>query len=977
MLLHCHTWFSLRYGTMREQELVNWLCNNGHEIIALTDINNTSAFFNTLRMARGKDLRMIPGIDFRNGIQHRFTGIAKTANGWEVLNRYLSEHLHAKKPFPERAPDLEDVYIIYPFNRERFFALKPNEYIGIRPDDLNLLELSTWRHHRNKLVACPTCSFLSKRDFNAHRLLRAIDNNCLLSKLPKSEQGLPSDLYLSKDAILHTYKHMPDLVENALQLLHSCTFDFEFGKPRNKQVFSESPDEDLRLLEALAKNGLQYRYASVTDEISQRLEKELSIIGEKQFTAYFLISWDIVRYARSKGYFYVGRGSGANSLVAYCLGITDVDPIALDLYFERFINLYRENPPDFDMDFSWKDREDVTRYIFEKHGHKYVALLGAYNTFQYRAAVREISKVFGLPAGEIDQLISGSGPKDEIGTLILRYSKYIEEFPNYLSIHAGGILISAQPIAAYSATFMPPKGFPTVHFDMHIAEDIGLYKFDVLSQRGLGHIKDAVLYIQKNQGVDVPIREVSQYIHDEGIRDLLKTGRTMGCFYVESPAMRQLLKKMGCTDYISLVAASSIIRPGVARSGMMQEYIRRYRFPEAREEAHPVMRDIMPETFGIMVYQEDVIKVAHYFAGLTLAESDVLRRGMSGKFRSREAFQRVKDRFFSNCREKGYSETLTSEVWFQIESFAGYSFSKGHSASYAVESFQSLFLKSRYPLEFMCAVVNNFGGFYRTEFYLHEARLAGAEILPPCINQSEALCRISGKTIYLGLAFIDGLERRLLRETLLERQQNGPFRDLDDYCERMQPPLEQLKKLIRAGAFDFAGETPKALYWKAHSRAGSARLLPATPLLFKEPAPNYLLPKFDYNNLERFYDQMEVFGFSLLNPFDWVQGETNHGILADQFNKQIGKWVEAIGYLVTIKPTRTAKGDRMYFGTFIDQSGQWIDTTHFPKAIEKHPFRGRGVYRISGTVDEAYGVCTITVNKLTLLPLKPDPRHAS
>jgi error-prone DNA polymerase len=962
---------------MSERALVDWLQESGHQAIAVTDINNTSAFFNVLRLARELPVRIIPGIDFRNGIQPCFIGIARSPIGWQALNTYLSEHLHAKKPFPERAPALEDVWVIYPFSKERFFALAPHEFVGVKPTDLGTLECSTWRHHPEKLVAMPECVFRNKRDYNTHRLLRAINNNCLLSKLPKRAHGQTTDLYLSANAVLQTYEHHPELLRNAQAILAACAFDFEFSKPQNKRVFSESPTEDSRLLEALARNGLQYRYTCVTDEIAERLEKELRIINEKQFTAYFLISWDIVRYARSRGYFYVGRGSGANSLVAYCLGITDVDPIALDLYFERFINLFRENPPDFDMDFSWKDREDVTRYIFEKHGYEHVALLGAYNTFQYRAAVREISKVFGLPAGEIDQLISGAAPRDEIGNLILRYSKYIENFPNYISIHAGGILISHAPIHAFSATFMPPKGFPTVFFDMHIAEDVGLYKFDVLSQRGLGHIKDAVTYIRQNKGVTVPIHEVSRYIDDPAIRELLRTGRTMGCFYVESPAMRQLLKKMGCTDYISLVAASSIIRPGVARSGMMQEYIRRYRFPEAREDAHPVMLNIMPETFGIMVYQEDVIKVAHYFAGLTLAEADILRRGMSGKFRSREAFQQVKDRFFSNCREKGYSETLTSEIWFQIESFAGYSFSKGHSASYAVESFQSLYLKSRFPLEFMCAVVNNFGGFYRAEYYLHEARLSGATIKGPCINESEALCKIVGDTIYMGLVFIDGLERNLIKQTLDDRACNGPYTDLEHYCERVQPPLEQLKKLIKSGAFEFTGANVKSLYWKAHANVGVGQVAEPTPTLFSEPAQHYELPEFEYQPIERAYDQMEVLGFSLLNPFELIAGAFDGRILAKDLPNLKGKKVQICGYLVSIKPTRTVKGDRMYFGTFLDAAGDWIDTTHFPKVHQKHPFRGRGVYQITGIVDESYGVYSITVSRLDLLPLKPDPRHTS
>jgi DNA polymerase-3 subunit alpha len=373
--------------------------------------------------------------------------------------------------------------------------------------------------------------------------------------------------------------------------------------------------------------------------------------------SYFLIAWDFTSYARSKGYFYVGRGSGANSIVAYLLRITDVDPLELDLYFERFINLYRKNPPDFDIDFSWTDRDDVTRYIFERFPS--ATLLCTYNTFQYSAAVRELGKVFGLPKVEIDVLSRGKyvpDRLDQLSKLVLRYSTYIHGLPSHLSVHAGGIVISEKPITWFSATFLPPKGYPTTQVSMLEAEDVGLYKFDVLSQRGLGKIYDA-LEMAKEQNPEEPphdIHDIAFFKQDERIKKLLRRALAMGCFYVESPAMRMLLIKLQVDTYLGLVAASSIIRPGVSQSGMMREYILRHRFPEKRKDAHPVLLDIMPDTYGVMVYQEDVIKVAHHFAGLTLAEADVLRRGMSGKFRSRAEFEKVRERFFSNCQKRGH-----------------------------------------------------------------------------------------------------------------------------------------------------------------------------------------------------------------------------------------------------------------------------------------------------------------------------------
>ncbi len=314
-----------------------------------------------------------------------------------------------------------------------------------------------------------------------------------------------------------------------------------------------------------------------------------------------------------------------------------------------------------------------------------------------------------------------------------------------------------------------PKGFPITHFDMYAAEEWGFHKFDVLSQRGLGHIKDCVDLVRENQGKAVNVHDVAKLKTDERVRAQLRSSRCMGCFYIESPAMRGLLRKLRCDNYVHLVAASSIIRPGVAQSGMMREYIQRFHQPNSFEYLHPVFKEHLSETFGVMVYQEDVMKILHHFAGLGLDEADVMRRMMTGKKRSSEAFARLQQKYFDNCAARRYPDALAKEVWRQIESFAGYSFCKAHSASFAVESFQSLYLKTYFPLEFMVAVINNFGGFYSTEFYVHEARMSGATIHAPCVNRSRNLTRIEGKDIYLGMIHVRGLEKQVIQD--IEQQQ--------------------------------------------------------------------------------------------------------------------------------------------------------------------------------------------------------------
>ncbi|MBM3428661.1 MAG: DNA polymerase III subunit alpha, partial [Bacteroidetes bacterium] len=824
--------------------------------------------------------------------------------------------------------------------------------------------ISRWANS-DRLLAMPVFSFRNKKDFNTHRLLRSIEQNQLLSKLSILDQAPQSEVIIRADDVKTAFGEM-ELYDKTMGWIKERWEMWPLEDTvslKNQSVYGKDDESDFVLLRDLALEGLAYRYPELdrldtNHPILQRLEKELSVIQEKNYVSYFLINWDITSYARRNNYFYVGRGSGANSIIAYLLRITDVDPIELDLYFERFINLYRQNPPDFDIDFSWTDREDMTNYIFSRFPN--VTLLGAYNTFQYRAAIRELGKVFGLPKEDIDLLSDGKfkvNELDELQRLTLRYAQYIQDFPNALAIHAAGILITQKPIAHYTATFLPPKGFPTTHFDMVVAEDIGIYKFDILSQRGLGKIKECVEIIAYNQPdkMNFDIHDIRRFKQDEQVRNLIRSADAIGCFYVESPAMRMLLGKLQVDDYLGLVAASSVIRPGVSKSGMMREFILRQRIPERRKQAHPVLLDLMPETYGIMVYQEDVIKVAHYYGGLTLGEADALRRGMSGKFRGREEFEKARDQFIGNALQKGHLLPDIVEIWRQIESFAGYAFAKGHSASYAVESFQSLFLKAYFPLEYMVATLNNGGGFYSVEFYVHEARRKGGLIEPPCVQRSSAVSLIQGHTIFLGLGMVKDLEHPVI-ERILQAQSKGPFVDFNDFIDRIHLGLEQCVLLIRVGALRFTGEPKKSLLWKAQIYFNQ-RVEDASSMLFGVERKTFEIPLLEHHPLEDVYDQMELLGFPLSSPFQWVAEPKEPNVKARDLKQYLGKEVVAYGYYITAKSTRTSKGERMYFGNFIDEEGEFLDTAHFPHPhLRNMQWQGQGVYHIKGKVIEEMGV---------------------
>ena len=980
MYLNCKTYFSFRYGTFATEELVRAGVEAGATAMALTNINSTCDAWDFVQYCLEQGIKPILGAEIRNDHQLLYILLAANNRGFTRINEFLSTHLLGKTPFPEK-PDgaaffigPADGFVIYPLYGKMPEELLANEYIGVQPGEVNKLLKMPLTSYPGKWVVRQPVTFQNKTYFNLHRLLRAVDKNVLLTKLPPEELAGEREYFILPSEILEAFRKYPSIIINTYKLIEACTITMNFGVDKNKKIFSASLEDDRILLEKLARDGFVLRYGR-NKKAAERLTKELGIIDQMGFNAYFLITLDMIRYAQSRGFYHVGRGSGANSLVAYCLGITDVDPIELNLYFERFLNPQRTSPPDFDIDFSWKDRDEVIDYIFKRYGKRHVALLGMYATFQYNAIIRELGKVFGLPKTEIDQLAEKgyyngdsrgenfmkNTQEGKIQRIILQYGKLLQNFPDHFSIHPGGMLISEEPIAAYCAVHMPPKGFPTAQIDMFVAENIGLFKLDVLSQRGLGHIKESLELIKQNKQVDVNIHQVQKFKQDEKVRAQIRTVNTIGCFYIESPAMRHLLRKLRCDDYLTLVAASSIIRPGVGRSGMMQQFIQRFHHPDSFEYLHPKLEELLKETYGVMVYQEDVLKVAHFWAGLDMADADLLRRATSSKYRGKKHLMQLQEKFFANCEGFGYPKNVTEEVWRQIESFADFSFCKAHSASFAVESYQSLFLKTYYPMEFAVAVINNFGGFYSRELYFYELMKTGARVHPPCVNHSDYYTNIKGIDVYAGFVHIKSLEQAIASMILDERGRSGPYLHLPDFIERTTITPEQLEILIRIGALRFTNKTKKELLWEGDFlQKKNKSLAPFHRPLFKEAPLQLSLPDLPTYPLDDLYDEVEILGFPLRDPFELVDDDPHKYTAARELPDHKGKIVTVLGYHITHKPVRTVKGDTMSFGTFLDCHKDWIDTVHFPEIHALHPPQA-GFYRITGKVMEEFGVYSIEV----------------
>ena len=977
MFINCHSFHSLRYGTISVKELVQQCVELRIGVAALTDINCISGIYDFHRLCEKNNIRPIVGVDIRTDNKQHYICLAKNQSGIGEINRLLTQHHCEGNDFPLHHPNLPDVFVVYPLNNYPE-KLHRNEYIGIRPEEINLLINPTLKKYIPRMVILQPVTFTTKREYKLHKILRAIDRNTLVTKLEENDICGQNEKLISIDELLKNYQHYPQIIENTQQLLEQCHFHFDYKTPKNKKNFTESKDSDIKLLKKLAYKGFSRRYHDDDRKAKARMDKELDVINQLNFCAYFLITWDIIQYSNRMGFMHVGRGSGANSIVAYCLGITDICPLELDLYFERFLNLNRKTPPDFDIDWSWQNRDTILQYIFDKYGKEHVAFCGTNVEFKYKSIFREVGKAFGLPKEELDELATKSIEQHDINSvsaMVHKYGKLLEKFPNQRSMHSCGILISEEPITNYSALEMPPKGFPIVQFDMHVAEEIGLEKFDILSQRGLGTINDTVKLIEEKRGIKVNIRDVSLSKDEERCNEFLSRGKTIGCFYIESPAMRGLLRRLKCNNYKVLVAASSIIRPGVAQSGMMKEYIFRHNNPDQFEYFHPVFEKELGETYGIMVYQEDVIKIALHFGGLSPADGDVLRRAMSGKGRSLSALQKVKDHFFESCKSLGHPEQLSKEVYRQIESFAGYSFCKAHSASYAVESYQSLYLKVYYPIEFMVSAINNGGGFYRTEVYVHEAKMSGATILNPCVNLSEYQTTVYEKDVYLGLMHIEKLESKIAVLIPEERKNNGDYTSLENFVKRIPIGIETLQTLIFIGAFRFTGKQKHELLIEARFLLAGNRPSFKHLTLLEEPQKEYTLPKVQRHPLEDAFDEIEILGFPVsVSPFDLLQTKYRGNVMAKDLTKYHKKQVKMLAYLISRKHVPTKRGT-MFFGTWIDAQGEYFDTAHFPDNLSQYPFQGGGCYLLLGTVEVDFHFPTITILKMAKMPFIPDPRY--
>ncbi len=1036
--LHVHSDYSPMQGTSTLESLCQTARAQGARTLALTDTNGLYGVIRFIDVAREYGLRPILGAELIHQ-SHRVLCLIKDLSGYANLCQLLSQ-LHCDPTFHlitavkqhRRGLILcsDDAQALIAWKRQS----KTDLYVELTPGAMMHHALTLSRQLRLPPVATNRVHFVKPHDFHLHQVLRAIALNTTLSQLSPDTCCAPTHWLMPSSLLQAQFPHVPHAMANTQRIATQCHVEWAFKNTIFPNFRQLSDTHAFHLLRTKTYEGARWRYQTLSPPITARLEHELAVIHDKGYAHYFLVVDEIVRQAPRT----CGRGSAAASIVSYCLGITHVDPIKHNLFFERFLNPGRHDPPDIDVDFPWDERDRIVDFVFARYGSRQAGMVANHNTLALRAAVREVAKVHGMPPADIrhvsrlltrlavtdwvpqsptcDQQPRRQGTtrahtasshgashkkstshayrparpftpaRDRASSLmdlsepwpeILQLAYQLQGRLRHLSLHCGGIVIVPDNLRRYVPVEVAAKGVPVIQWEKDQTEDAGLVKIDLLGNRSLAVIRDALAVIAENTGRQLDYATWDP-LTDHPTQDLIRRGDTIGCFYIESPATRLLLKKLWTTmpsslkaqadvfDY--LVIVSSLIRPAANR--FIQEFVRRAHGGTYRP-LHPLLEDVLTETHGIMVYQEDVTKVAMGLAGFSVEDGDQLRKILSKKHKQRQLrdYQR---QFFSGADARGVDAGTIEQAWAMILSFAGYSFCKPHSASYAQVSFKSAYLRAHYPAEFMAAVISNEGGFYSTFAYLSEARRMGLTVLPPDINQSEWGYQGHGTTLRLGFMHIKGLARSVVDHILSVRKRDGHFLSLQDFLTRLNPETASTRSLIRAGCFDtIAGDvTRPGLLWRlyAHQTSEGPTTHASKPLfsgLSRLPIPS------DYPPERLIQHEIQTFGFPLrCHPLTLYADALRHLTLTPAKNmaSSVGRHVTMVGWLITEKGASTKHGEPMEFITLEDTTGLF-DATLFPQTFQQygHLLTNERPLILKGIVEEEFTATTLTVHQLTVL----------
>ena len=847
---------------------------------------------------------------------------------------------------------------------DRFFLEVQDQRIaGQREINRALVEMS--RQLGLGLVATNDAHYVRREDARVHDVLLCIQT--LKSVDDPDRMRFPNDEFYLKsgDEMAALWPDLPEVIDNTLAISERCNVRFDLGDVFLPHYEIPAGHDDDSYLRHLCLERLHRRYPNPGPEIHERLDYELGMIKQTGYAGYFLVVADFVDFARSRQIpVGPGRGSGASSIVAYILGITNICPLQYGLQFDRFLNPERVDPPDFDIDFCYERRDEVIRYVFDKYGHDCVAQIITFGTMAARAAVRDVGRALNMSYNEVDRvakLIPAGAPtveralelspelqqasrEDAVVREVLELAAAVEGIPRHASVHAAGVVISPDPVTEHVPLHRTGDGVVMTQFGMDTLKELGLLKMDFLGLRTLTVIDHAIKLARESQGVEIDIDAIS--LEDAGVYEMLARGDTLGVFQLESGGMRDLVRKVKVNCIEDVIACVALFRPGPMAN--IPKYVRA-KHSDERQYPHPDLEPVLRDTYGIIIYQEQVMAIAHVMAGFTLGQGDMLRRAMGRK--KREIMDAYREQFIQGCLANGHPAKLAADLYDLIEEFAGYGFNKCHTAPYGLLAYQTAYLKHHYPVEFMAAFLSSIiGDQEKVAQYADECRRLGVEVLRPDVNQSRANYTVEQGKVRVGLAAIKNVGVGAINELVAERERGGPFKSLGDLCRRVdsrQLNKRTLECLIKAGALDLLGASRSQLLAildasldrsnaqqrrRANGQVSMFDLAAADVLAVDDDLPLPEVAEFPASMLLMM--EKELLGIYVsghpLGQYERALRERTSATVAELGDMAEGDKVILGGLLVQQRRITTKGGDPMAFLLLEDMTGQ-VEVVVFPR----------------------------------------------
>ncbi len=1021
--LHVHSYYSFLDGASSIEKLLERAAALDMPALALTDHNRMTGTVKFYEKAKRMGIKPIPGaeIELENG--SHLTLLCRDRQGYSNLCRLLTAaHLSGRHGRVCASSDMLDKFSAglialsgcrkgelsaflakgntgaardaAQFYRHIFkdgFFIELIRYPSETGPDITPALIALGREERIPVVATNNVHYVAMKDYKIKELLNAVGQNCPISK----RAGYRTvEQYLKTDAEMrHLFRDCPEAVDMTEEIASLCTLDLELGVPRFPVFKVPDGETDRSYLSQLVFAGALGKYGVITPGIKDRLEYELDIICKLGFCAYFLVVWDIVRWAKEQGIWCQARGSAADSIVVYSLGISVVDPVAHALLFERFMHSQRRELPDIDLDIDRRHRDAVRDYIYRKYGDENVCCVGTINTYMARGAIRDAGKALQVPQDVIEDACSGihylsaSRLMDKIDTLpelstceVYKKKEYadffklcvaIDRFPKHMSVHLGGLLIGNGDLSGLVPLERSSGGDVISQYDKDDIEKLGIVKMDLLALPTITVIEDTLASVKNRYGTAIDIGKIPD--DDPGVFAMLRDGKAIGTFQLESPAQREMAGRLLPRCFEDIIISISLVRPGPLKSNMDKSYLLRRRGAEQVTYLHPRLKNALHETSGVILYQEQVLKVAHDLAGMSYAEADGFRRAMTHD-RTRAEMEKMRDEFISCALKSGVPGPVAEEVFEQLAAFAAYGFCKAHAVTYADLAYKTLWLKYHYPAEFFAALLSNQPmGYYPVRVLLDDAKRFGVGILPVDVNRSCAQYTVENGRIRVGLLQLKGISGKTVESIISERAKHE-FDSVDDFILRTRAPRNVVENLINVGAFDSIQEnvlTDEAL--RLYGPGGrQGLLLVCDPL---KRAPDRFIGR--GCGKADILAQWDLLSFSMAgHPLDFYYHDGGFTRIKDIRFAATGSNITIIGSVVRYQTPPTRNGNRVVYVIMEDGTGV-ADITVFGDVQEKcgHVLFRTGWLMVKGKIQRR-GPKAVSIIADSLSPLLIEMRTA-